>query len=185
MGFVLLLLMMALPAMSELSHRVAAQIGGIFLGMGYGVSAGALYQMAFHRNFALEINGNYNTGGMALGQGPIHSVGLDSSLQAMVYNFGETDFSKGFGLGLGIGMHYLADYNQNLFLDGDVLKKGTFLVFPLSIELFYQHVFANNLFIKSGFKGYLAQLSHQFSGREVKHAARILPMLYFDAGYSF
>ncbi|MCA9507522.1 MAG: hypothetical protein KC505_03765 [Myxococcales bacterium] len=117
LGTLLVSIILSFQANTELAHRVGAQLGGIFLLSGGGASSGMVYQFAFHRNFALEINGNYNFGVMFLGQGPTHSGGLDISLQAMLYNFGNKDFSKGFGVGLGGGFHYLADFNQNMFME--------------------------------------------------------------------
>lgn len=184
-------MMLSVHASADLSHRAGLQVGGIYLFMGFGVSLGAIYQLAFLRNFALEIDGKYDFGVMALGQGPTYSGGLDVSLQAMLYNFGDTNFSKGFGVGLGTGLHYLTDFNQNLFMDknGDQMrvKKGTFLLFPLKIDLFYQHTFDNKWFIKTGFNGYVTQLIRQLEGQKIdsKSAARILPSVYFDFGYSF
>jgi len=109
----------------------------------------------------------------------------------MLYNFGDRNFSKGFGLGLGSGVHYLADFNENLYSErsGDryLTSKGTFLLFPVNMEFFYQHLFDNNWFIKTGVKGYLTQPGYQLGGPRinVNNAARILPSLYFDLGYSF
>lgn len=187
----LLSVMLNSQAMADISQRAGLQLGGIFLLMGWGASPGAFYQLAFHRNFALEINGSYNFGIMSLGQGPTHSAGLDVSLQAMIYNFGNTNFAKGFGIGLGCGVHYLADFNQNKFLEkkGDIYltKKGTFLLFPLNVELFYQHLFDNSWFIKTGIKGYVAQIAHQLEGPKISpsSASMILPLVFFDIGYSF
>jgi hypothetical protein len=189
--FFVLIVVSSSSIMATLPQRVGAQLGGIFFIMGYGFSPGGFYQLAFHRNFALEINGNYNFGVMPLGGGPTHSGGLDISLQAMLYNFGTPHFSKGFGVGLGGGFHYLADFNQNLYLekqeDNYVSKKGTFLLFPMHLEVFYQHLFDNNWFIKSGFKGYVAQITHQLEGPKIDSgtAAKILPSAYFAVGYSF
>ncbi|MCA9507523.1 MAG: hypothetical protein KC505_03770 [Myxococcales bacterium] len=66
-------------------------------------------------------------------------------------------------------------------------NKGTFLLFPLMVEIFYQHLFDNNWFIKSGIKGYVAQFAHQLEGSKISTSsvAIILPSLYFDVGYSF
>lgn len=178
-----------LPSVAHLSHRAGVQVGGLHFLMGYTISAGALYQMAFHRNFALELDGNYNFGLLSLGQGPTHSGGVDASFQTMIYNFGSKDFSKGFGFGVGSGIHYLADYNENLYFDrdGSSSRKGTFLRFPLNVEIFYQHLFDNDWFIKTGLKASMVQLVHQLDGKVIKptSAPVRLPGLYFMVGYSF
>lgn len=131
-------------ALNGSQHRVGGHLGGMFWVIGGGFSAGASYQWVFHRNLALDIDANYNFS-MALGTGPYESGGVDVSLDTLLYNFGARDFSKGVGVSFGLGAHYLVDSNPNLFLEkvGDIKKPGfgSFLVYPLSLGVFYYHLF--------------------------------------------
>ncbi len=159
------------------AHRVNAELAGMFFGLGGGFGAGLGYEWAFHRRLALAIEAKYNTEMIALGRGPTHEAGFDLSIEGLLFAFDKRHFGNGLGLSVGAGSHYLRDLSKQDKHD----PAKNYVIFPMVFSAYYQHVFENNWYIKTGFKGHWT-MAYQPYRESADGAPAIMPKVFVAVG---